>query len=614
MNKFASAEELTRYQGELKRKTNGALKTISLCGGTGCKACGCNEIHTKLVEELNLREIRADIKVTGCQGFCEMAPLIVIRPDDTLYIQVKPRDIPEIVEKSIAGNEIVDRLVYHDSDGKPIPKESDVPFYKAQLRLVSKKTPYIDPMEIDDYIALGGYSALAKVLTSMSPEEVISEVKKSGLRGRGGGGFPTGRKWESCRKAEGERKFVICNADEGDPGAFMDCALLEGNPHQVLEGMLIGAYAIGSSEGFIYVRHEYPRAVQTFSNALFQAGEYGLLGKNILGTDFSFEVAINRGGGAFVCGESTALMASLEGRVGEPRAKYIHTVEHGLFNLPSNLNNVETWATVPAIIDMGVEEFTKIGNEKNKGTKMFSLVGKIKNTGLIEVPLGATLRQVVFDIGGGIAKEKAFKAIQTGGPSGGLLPEGMLDLPVDFDKLWEAGSMMGSGGMIVMDEDNCVVNISRYFLNFLKDESCGKCLPCREGIRYMMEILEKIEKGEGTMEDLETLEEIAHTVADTSICGLGKSAPNPVLSSLTYFKDEYIAHIKDKKCPGGICKALINYYILEDKCNGCGVCAKVCTMNAITGKKDQVHRIDLDLCEKCGACLESCPTEAIVRR
>ncbi len=613
MLKFNSSNALEAHRNKVNSEVARDIKTVTLCGGTGCKACGCNDIHTKLVTELNARGLKASIKLTGCQGFCEMAPLLVIRPEDTVYVQVKTRDVVEIVEKSIAKNEIIERLCY-DFNDLPIPKESDIPFYKAQLRLVSKRTPYIDPMEIDDYIALGGYSALAKVLSSMSPEEVIEEVKLSGLRGRGGGGFPTGRKWETCRNTKNEPKFVICNADEGDPGAFMDCALLEGNPHQVLEGMIIGSYAIGSNRGYIYVRHEYPRAVQTFAIALAQAGEYGLLGQNILGSNHSFEVTINRGGGAFVCGESTALMASLEGRVGEPRAKYIHTVEHGLYNLPSNLNNVETWATVPEIISMGASEFVKIGNENNKGTKMFSLVGKVKNTGLVEVPLGVSLRSVIFDIGGGIQKNRAFKAVQTGGPSGGLLPEGMLDLPVDFDKLWDAGSMMGSGGMIVMDENNCVVNIARYFLEFLRDESCGKCLPCREGIRYMLEILEKIERGEGTMEDLDTLEEVAHTVADTSICGLGTSAPNPVISSLTYFKDEYIAHIRDKKCPGGICKELISYFIISEICDGCDVCTKVCCKNAIIGKKDEVHRIDMALCEKCGACLESCPRDAIVRR
>jgi NADH-quinone oxidoreductase subunit F len=614
MNRLGSVQELELHRSEVTEKAKAVKKTISLCAGTGCEACGCRGVHMKLVQELNARGLTAKVQLTGCHGFCERGPLVVIRPAEVLYVQVKPRDVAEIVEKSIVGDETVERLVYSDAGGNRIAREKDVPFYKKQERIVFGMNGYIDPFEIDDYIARGGYTALAKALFSMKPEEVIEVVKSSGLRGRGGGGFPTGRKWETCRKAAGARKFTICNADEGDPGAFMDRSILEGNPHSVLEGMIIGAYAIGSNDGYIYVRHEYPKAVETFTRALVQAAEYGLLGKNILDSEFSFEVAVSRGGGAFVCGESSALMASLEGRVGEPRAKYIHTVEHGLYNLPSNLNNVETWATVPHIVNNGADWFKSMGTEGSPGTKVFSLVGKVNNTGLIEVPMGMSLREIIFDIGGGIQKNRAFKAVQTGGPSGGLLPESMLDLPVDFDKLWDAGSMMGSGGMIVMDENNCIVNIARYFLEFLRDESCGKCLPCREGIRYMLEILEKIERGEGAMEDLETLEEVAHTVADTSICGLGTSAPNPVISSLTYYKDEYIAHIRDRKCPGGICKELISYIIIPEICNGCDVCAKLCPTKAIFGKKDEVHRIDLNLCEKCGACLESCPTDAIVRR
>ncbi|MEP0813827.1 MAG: 4Fe-4S binding protein [bacterium] len=614
MPRLNSIAELEIHRAQVIERQKKQHKVISLCAGTGCEACGCKDVHIKFVQELNARNLSIPVKLTGCHGFCERGPIVIIRPANTIYFKVRPRDCAEIIETSIVGSGVVDRLCYTDENGKPLPDEHDVPFYKDQMRIVFGLNGLVDPMEIDDYIAQGGYSALAKVLSGMAPKEVIEEIKTSGLRGRGGGGFPTGRKWETCANAKGEKRFVICNADEGDPGAFMDRSILEGNPHSVLEGMLIAAYAIGSRDGFIYVRHEYPKAVRTFANALAQAGKYGLLGNNILGTDLSFEVGINRGGGAFVCGESTALMASLEGRVGEPRAKYIHTVEHGLYNLPSNLNNVETYATVPHIINNGADWFTKLGTKGSPGTKVFSLVGKVNNTGLIEVPMGITLREIIYGIGGGIQKNKAFKAVQTGGPSGGLLPEGMLDLPVDFDKLWDAGSMMGSGGMIVIDENSCVVNIARFFLNFLKDESCGKCIPCREGIRYMMDILERIERGEGKMEDIDTLEEMAHTVADTSLCGLGSSAPNPVLSSLTYFKDEYIAHIQDKKCPAGICKELIQYLIIPELCNGCDVCAKLCPTKAITGKKDEVHVIDTKLCEKCGACLESCPSEAIVRR
>jgi NADH-quinone oxidoreductase subunit F len=490
--------------------------------------------------------------------------------------------------------------------------EQDIPFYKFQQRIVFGSNGEIDPTQIDDYIAIGGYQALEKVLSGMKPEQVIDLIKKSGLRGRGGGGFPTGEKWESCRKAKGREKFVICNADEGDPGAYMDRSLLEGNPHRVIEGMLIGAYAMGAEEGYVYVRHEYPLAVTNLSRAIEQAKDDGLLGKNILGSDLNFTIKINRGGGAFVCGESTALMASLEGKVGEPRAKYIHTVEHGLWNQPSNLNNVETWANVPIIINRGVDWYTSIGTEGSKGTKIFSLVGKINNTGLVEVPMGITLRQIVYDIGGGIPDGKRFKAIQTGGPSGGCIPASLLDLPVDFDRLQEAGSMMGSGGMIVMDVDNCMVDMAHYFVQFLQEESCGKCTPCREGLQQMGEVLNRICDGNGRDGDIELLQDLSQVMVDTSLCGLGMTAPNPVLSTIRYFRDEYEAHIREKRCPAKVCKNLITISIDPEKCTGCGACLKVCPVDAIMGEKKKPHQLDQSKCVKCRGCYEACKFDAVV--
>jgi NADH:ubiquinone oxidoreductase subunit F (NADH-binding)/ferredoxin len=519
--------------------------------------------------------------------------------------------VNEILDETVVGGGIIERLLYVDEKNRKIEKVEEIPFYKKQKRLIFGDNRKICPTEIRDYIAVGGYSALAKVLQAMSPEKVIEEIKKSGLRGRGGGGFPTGKKWEYCRNAQGEPKYVISNADEGDPGAYMDRSLLEGNPHSVIEGMLIGAYAIGSGEGYIYVRNEYPLAVTNAGIAIEQAEEYGFLGEGILGSGFDFDIRIVRGGGAFVCGESSALMASLEGKVGRPKAKYVHTVEKGLWNKPTNLNNVETWANVPLIIRKGAEWYSRIGTRKSKGTKIFSLVGKINNTGLVEVPMGMTLREIIYDIGGGIPNGKKFKAVQTGGPSGGCLPEKLLDLPVDFEKLTEAGSMMGSGGMIIMDEDTCMVDIARYFLNFLKDESCGKCTPCREGIRQMLEILDRICSGGGKEGDIELLKEISVLVGDASLCALGTTAPNPVLSTIEYFRDEYEAHIKEKKCPGGVCRELIEYYIDADKCTGCGVCKKKCPQNAITGEKKKPHVIDREKCIQCGICRDACKFDAV---
>ncbi len=487
-----------------------------------------------------------------------------------------------------------------------------MPFYKKQMRLVFGANGYIDPTKIDDYLTVGGYAALAKVLFKFSPEEVIEEVKKSGLRGRGGGGFPTGIKWQSCRRAHGDIRYIICNCDEGDPGAFMDRSLMEGNPHSVLEGMIIGAYAVGAHQGYIYIRNEYPMAVRNAEMAIRQAEEYGLLGENILGSGFDLTIKINRGGGAFVCGESTALMASIEGKVGEPRAKYVHTVEKGLHDRPTVLNNVETWANVPLIINRGADWYSQIGTEGSKGTKIFSLVGKINNTGLVEVPMGITLREIIYDIGGGIPGGRKFKAVQTGGPSGGCIPESLLDLKVDFDELYKVGSMMGSGAMIVMDERNCMVDIARYFLAFLEEESCGKCVPCREGLKRMRQLLDGITQGRGQDGDIELLEQLSGAVRDGSLCALGGTAPNPVLTTLRYFKSEYQAHIVDKKCPAGICKELITYNIIVDKCPGCRLCIKPCPVEAIIfmGKNKPVI-LDQEKCTKCGACYDACKLGAI---
>jgi NADH-quinone oxidoreductase subunit F len=521
--------------------------------------------------------------------------------------------VPEIVSQTARG-EVVERLLYTDStSGEKIVHEHEIPFYKHQTRIVFGNNSRINPKSIDDYIALGGYSALAKALSQMSPQQVLDEVKRANLRGRGGGGFPAGRKWQTTRDAPGELKYVIVNCDEGDPGAYMDRSLMEGNPHSVLEGLVIGAYAIGSHQGYIYVRNEYPLAVTNATTAIQQAEEYGLLGENILGSGFDFTVRINRGGGAFVCGESTALMASLEGKPGEPRAKYIHTSEKGLWEQPTDLNNVETWANVPLIINNGADWYNKIGTERSKGTKIFSLVGKINNTGLVEVPMGITLREIIYDIGGGIPEGRKFKAVQTGGPSGGCIPESMLELPVDFDELTKVGSMMGSGGMIVMDDKTCMVDVAKYFLSFLEEESCGKCVPCREGIKRMRELLSDICEGRGEERHIELLQRLAAAVADASLCALGGTAPNPVLSTIHYFRDEYEAHIKQKRCPAGVCKALITYSVIEENCPGCGLCVKACPEGAITfmGKKKPVI-IDQGKCIKCGTCFDVCRLDAIM--
>ncbi|MCM8771953.1 MAG: NADH-quinone oxidoreductase subunit NuoF [Candidatus Omnitrophica bacterium] len=615
MKKINSFEELEKLRKKLKGIKDKEKIIISVCMETGCIAAGSEEIYRELRKEIK-KVKNKEIKVikTGCHGFSEVDPAIVIYPEKIFYIRLSPNDVKEIIEKTIKKGEIVERLTYKDEKGQIIPYLDQIPFYKKQKRLVLSLNGLIDPENIEDYIYYGGYTALSKVLSGMSPEEVIEEIKKSGLRGRGGGGFPTGKKWEYCRKAEGYPKYVICNADEGDPGAFMDRSVIEGNPHSVIEGMIIGAYAIGSNEGYVYIRHEYPLALKRLKIAIEQAREYGFLGENILGSGFSFDIDIVRGGGAFVCGESTALMASIEGKVGEPRAKYIHTVEKGLYEKPTCLNNVETWANVPFIINNGWEKFAEIGTDTSKGTKIFSLVGKVKNTGLVEVPMGITLREIIFDIGGGIKENKKFKGVQTGGPSGGVIPEKYLDLPVDFDRLNEVGSMMGSGGMIVMDEDTCMVDVARYFLNFLKEESCGKCVPCREGINQMLEILNRITQGKGKKEDIEILKEISDFMQKASLCALGTTAPNPVLTTITYFYDEYINHIEQKKCSAGVCKDLIEYFVNTEKCTGCTLCAKNCPVNAIEGERKKIHKINKEKCIKCGICFTICKFNAIERK
>ncbi len=609
-----SISDLRNLRESLRKSRDASKPCITICAGTGCLATGASEVVEEFKRKIIDRQLEGKIEVraSGCHGFCERGPLVVIRPENVCYINVETKDVPQILTDTVLEGKVIDRLLYQDPlTREKIIHEEEIPFYKFQQRVVFGDNGEIDPTQIDDYIAVGGYQALEKVLSEETPEEVIETIIQSGLRGRGGGGFPTGAKWKACREAKGREKFVICNADEGDPGAYMDRSLLEGNPHRVIEGMLIGAYAIGSEEGYVYVRNEYPLAVANLSRAIDQAKEYGLFGKNILGSGLTFTVKISRGGGAFVCGESTALMASLEGKVGEPRAKYIHTAEHGLWDQPSNLNNVETWANVPIILHRGVDWYTSIGTEGSKGTKIFSLVGKINNTGLVEVPMGITLRKIIYDIGGGIPGNKRFKAIQTGGPSGGCIPEALLDLPIDFDRLQEAGSMMGSGGMIVMDEDNCMVDMARYFVRFLQEESCGKCVPCREGLQQMGEILGRICEGEGREGDIQLLQDLSQVMAGASLCGLGLTAPNPVLSTLRYFREEYEAHIEEKKCPAKYCKGLITLSIDSEKCTGCGACFKVCPVDAITGEKKKPHRLDEEKCVKCRACYEACKFDAV---
>ena len=591
-------------------------KFISVCGGTGCRGGGCLAVLEAVKAAVAEHGLSGEIpiRLTGCHGFCERGPLVVIYPQKIFYQQVKPKDVEDIIIKTVMNGEIIGKLLYKDPNtGEKIVHEHDIPFYSKQLQNVFGSNGKINPDKIADYLAIGGYSALVKALLEMEPEGIIDEVKASGLRGCGGGGFLTGRKWASCRNAKSEDgiRYVICNADEGDPGAFMDRSIMEGNPHAVIEGMIIGAKAIGSHQGYVYIRREYPLALKTLTTALQQARECGLLGEDILGSGFNFDIGITRGGGAFVCGESTALMASMEGKVGEPRAKYTHTTDAGLWGKPTNLNNVETWANVPNIIRNGADWFASVGTDKSKGTKIFSLVGKVNNTGLIEVPMGITLREIIFGIGGGVKDGRPFKAVQTGGPSGGMIPDSMLDLQVDFDRLTQAGSMMGSGGMIVMDDRNCMVDMARYFIHFLLEESCGKCVPCREGLTQMNFLLEKVCAGAGGLEILDKIAKLAKAMKVAALCGLGKDASNPVLSSLKYFREEYEAHLQDKKCVAGVCKDLITYSVIEENCNGCYICFRQCPEKAITGEKQQVHVIDVEKCTRCGICMAVCKFDAI---
>lgn len=591
------------------------MKRILLCTGTGCVSSGSRKVTAKLKEELEKRGVLNDFRIvnTGCHGFCEQGPIMIVEPEGVFYCRVAEEDVAEIVEQHLINGQIVERLLFEEPSTKQkVEHFEDIAFYNRQKRIVLNRCGHIDPENIDDYLQAEGYEGLKRAL-SMQPTEVIEEVKKSGLRGRGGAGFPTGLKWEFAYKAEGDKKYVVCNADEGDPGAFMDRSILEGDPHAVIEGMLIAAYAIGADEGYVYVRAEYPLATRRLAIAIEQAEERGYLGDNILGSGFSFRLKIKAGAGAFVCGEETALLASIEGKRGMPRVRPPFPAQSGLWGKPTNINNVETFANVPHILKNGADWYNSIGTEKSKGTKVFALTGKLKNTGLAEVPMGITMREVIFEIGGGIQGDKEFKAVQIGGPSGGCLTKDHLDLPIDYDSLIQAGAMMGSGGLVVMDDSTCMVDVARFFLNFTQAESCGKCTPCREGTKRMLEILTRIVEGKGTEEDLEKLESLGKVIKSTSLCGLGQTAPNPVLTTLKYFRHEYEAHIKEKRCPAGACKELILYRIDPEKCNGCTRCARKCPAGAISGNVKEVHTIDVDKCTKCNTCYEVCRFGAVYK-
>ena len=585
------------------------------CRGTGCLASGSAEVAQAFRDELAKRkidmEVKLQVKTTGCHGFCERGPIVTFVPSGVLYQKVQAKHVPDIVEKTVLGGEIIKNLTYRDPKAKKnLSQYNEIPFYALQTRIALRNIGQIDPKSLDDYLARDGFKGLAKAL-KMKPGEVIDQVEKSGLRGRGGGGFPTARKWRSALKAKKDKLYIICNGDEGDPGAFMDRSIMEGDPFDVLEGMIVGAWALGSDEGYIYVRQEYPLAIEHLTNAIKTLRDEGLLGKNILGTGLNFDIHISRGGGAFVCGESSALMMSVAGNVGEPRAKYIHSTERGLNDLPTVLNNVETWVNVPIIVEKGGDWFAGYGTAKSKGTKAFALVGRVNNTGLVEVPMGITLRELIYGVGGGMQRDREFKAVQTGGPSGGCIPNELLDLPVDFDSLTEKGSMMGSGGMIVMDSRTCMVDIARYFLNFLLEESCGKCMPCREGLEQLKALYDKIVEGRGVESDIPKIERLSKMMQEACLCALGTSAPNPVLSTLHFFKDEYLEHIRDKRCRAGVCKALTKLYIDSKICIACGKCIPVCPTDAITGAKKTPHVIDQSKCIVCGSCVEACPNDSI---
>lgn len=587
---------------------------ILVCGGTGCKASASHTLASNLQEALSNRNLEDDVKVitTGCFGFCEKGPIVKIIPDNTFYVQVKPEDAEEIVREHIINSRKVGRLLYKNPEtDEPVSDSKHMNFYKKQMRIALRNCGFIDPENIEEYIARDGYEALAQCLTTKQPAEVINEIKLSGLRGRGGGGFPTGLKWEFASKYQADQKYVVCNADEGDPGAFMDRSIMEGDPNSIIEAMAICGYSIGASVGLVYIRAEYPLAIQRLQTAIRQAEQLGLLGDHILGTEFHFSIRIRYGAGAFVCGEETALIHSMEGQRGEPTIKPPFPAESGYLGKPTNVNNVETLANIPVILTRGANWFNQIGTERSKGTKVFALAGKINNVGLIEVPMGTTLREVIYEIGGGIKNGKKFKAVQTGGPSGGCLTEQHLDTPIDFDNLLAAGSMMGSGGMIVMDEDDCMVSVAKFYLDFTVEESCGKCTPCRIGNKRLYELLDKISQGKGTLEDLTTLKNLSRVIKDTALCGLGQTSPNPVLSTLDNFHDEYVAHVVDKKCPAGKCKSLLTYYIHPELCMGCTLCARNCPVDAIVGERKEVHFINTSKCIKCGTCLEKCKFSAI---
>ncbi|UCF07079.1 MAG: NADH-quinone oxidoreductase subunit NuoF [bacterium] len=600
----------------IQKEANKAYRAhLLICAGTGCVSNRAFKVRDALVEEIQKRGLSDEVQViaTGCQGFCAQGPIMIFQPDGIFYQMLTEENISHLVEEHLVKGRPVPKLMYIPSvDEPPIPKLEDIDFFNKQRLLVLRNRGLLDPEKIDEYIARDGYQALAKALTTMTPEQIIDEVKSSGLRGRGGAGFPTGQKWAIARKSPGDEKYIICNADEGDPGAFMDRSIIESDPHSVLEGMTIGAFAIGAAHGYIYIREEYPLAMKRLHIAIDQARDYGLLGEDILGTGFNFDVSVHRGAGAFVCGEETSLIGSLEGRTPEPRIRPPFPAQSGVWEKPTNINNVETWANVPVIINRGSAWYTSLGTETSKGTKVFSVVGKVNNTGLVEVPMGTTLREIVYDIGGGIPGGKRFKAVQTGGPSGGCIPESKIDLPIDFERLTEAGSIMGSGGLIVMDEETCMVDVARYFLDFLRGESCGKCTTCREGIAAMHDIVADICNGEGKIEDIELLKDLSEAVRDASLCALGGTAPNPVLSTLQYFRDEYDAHINEKKCPAGVCRALISFRIDPEKCNGCFLCNKQCPEKVIHGKPKEPQIIDQEGCIKCGVCRESCKFGAVI--